>query len=183
MKRKEIRFAGFGGQGIILAGLITARAITLFDKKESVFTQSYGPEARGGACSAGIVVDEKGVDYPYVLKPDVLVVMSKEAFKTYVPKMNPRGILIVDKDIVKVTKNHLPPKVRVFKIPATRLAEELGNRIAANIIMLGYFTKVTGLVSPEGMKESIKTLVPPKFIELNLKAYEVGYEYGNEGGK
>ena len=180
MSRLEIEFSGFGGQGIVLAGLITARGITLKDGLESVFTQSYGPEARGGACSSGIVIDEEGVDYPYVLAPDILVTMSQEAYKTYVRNLKKDGTLIYDNGLVHINKKDIPKGVTIRCIPSTKIAEELGNRIVANIVMLGFFTKVTGIVSLKGMKEAVSESVPKKFVDLNMNAFERGYDYEEE---
>lgn len=180
MGRLEIKFSGFGGQGIVLAGLITARGITLKDGLESVFTQSYGPAARGGACSSGIVIDKEGVDYPYVLAPDILVAMSQEAYETYVRNLKKDGTFIYDNGLVHINKKDIPKGATVRGIPATRIAEEIGNRIVANIVMLGFFTKVTGIVSLKGMKEVVSESVPNKFVDLNLNAFERGYNYDEE---
>jgi 2-oxoglutarate ferredoxin oxidoreductase subunit gamma len=176
MARLELQIGGFGGQGVILAGLVIARALSLYDKKEAVFTQAYGPEARGGASSSGVVIDDERVDYPYPIHPDILVIMSQEAYTTYIDKLKEGGTLIIEKDLVKMDK--VPEKVGDFhSIPATKIAEELGNRIVANIVMVGFITKVTGIVSKEGAKKSVLEMVPAKVIELNEKAFEMGYNY------
>lgn len=172
--RHEIRFAGFGGQGIILAGLITGRAAALHDGKEAIVTQSYGPEARGGACSAQLVLDDRPIDYPMVTRPDVLVVISQEAAHKYTGDLADDCQVLIDQDLVE-----LPAGVSwaVSKIPATAIAERLGNRMAANVVMLGFFTAVTGTVGRQSMEAAIKASVKERFIQLNMKAFEAGYTY------
>jgi len=174
-KAIEVRFGGFGGQGIILAGFLLGKAYSIYDEKNAVFTQSYGPEARGGACSAGVLLSTERVDYPKVQNPDVLIVMSQEAYTTYIGTLREGGTLIYDEDLVKIEPDD-EKRFRVFPVPATRIAEDVGKRIVANVVMLGAFAKITGLVSKEAMVESIKTSVKPDFVELNLRALEEGYD-------
>jgi 2-oxoglutarate ferredoxin oxidoreductase subunit gamma len=174
----EIRFSGFGGQGIIRCGLITGKALAIFDNKHATMTQSFGPEARGSACSSQLVVSDDRVLYPYISLPEILVSMSQEAYDKYEPELGDDGILIIDKDLVR-TK---PPrgKIKTYVIPSTRFAEELGNRIIANLVMLGFFTAITRVVSPEAMKKALPGLVPSRFLDLNIKAFDKGYEYGKK---
>lgn len=172
--RKEIKFGGFGGQGIVLMGNIAARASSIYDGKHAVFTPSYGPEARGGAASSNVVIDDEEIDYPYVTEPDVLVVMNQGAYEKYAPMLKDDGILIIDEDLVRL-KNGVG---KIAKIPSTRIAENLGKRIVANIVMLGFFAGVTKLISYEAIKKAVLDSVPSKFKELNEKALEKGYEYG-----
>jgi 2-oxoglutarate ferredoxin oxidoreductase subunit gamma len=174
--RQEIRFAGFGGQGIVLSGYITGKAAAVYDEKQAIFTQSYGPEARGGACSAQLVVDTEDIDYPLVSQPDITVIMSQEAFNKFAKDSKPGSTMIVDQDLVETDMEG----ENVYRVPMTRLAEEMGRRIVANIVMLGAFTAVTGLISKDAMLESIKSSVPPKTIDLNMKAFEAGYEYARQ---
>ena len=175
---REIRFSGFGGQGIIRCGLITGKAISLFDNKHTAMTQSFGPEARGSACSFQLVVSEERVLYPYITRPEILVSMSQEAYDKYEPELREDGILIIDKDLVKLRPDKR--KIKVYAIPATRFAEDLGNRIIANLVMLGFFTAISEAVSPEAMKKALPGLVPRRFLELNIKAFDKGYDYGKE---
>jgi 2-oxoglutarate ferredoxin oxidoreductase subunit gamma len=172
----EIRFSGFGGQGIIRCGLITGKAISLFDNKYATMTQSFGPEARGSACSSQVVASEDRVLYPYITKPEILVSMSQEAYDKYEPDLREDGILIIDTDLVKLK----PPrgKTRVYSVPSTRFAEELGNRVFANLVMLGFFTAISKVVTPEAMKKALPGLVPKRFLDLNIKAFDQGYEHG-----
>ncbi len=173
---KEIRFSGFGGQGVVRCGLITGKALSLFNNQNATMTQSFGPEARGSACSSQLVVSEDRVLYPYITKPVILVAMSQEAYDKYEPSLCEGGILITDMDLV-----HPGPEssnIEVYSIPATRIAEELGNRIIGNLVMLGFFTAVTKIVSPDAMKKALPGMVPDRFMELNLKGFDKGYEYG-----
>jgi len=174
---KEIKLAGFGGQGIVLAGYILGKALSVYDGKNAALTQSYGPEARGGACSADVVMSSESVDYPKVISPDVLIVMGQEAYHTYIGLLKEGGILIYDKDLVAPNQNDLS-KVKSYPVPATRIAEEkIGRRIVANIVMLGAFTSITQLVSRAAMEESIRTSVRKEFVEMNLRAFKEGLEY------
>lgn len=175
--RTEIRFSGFGGQGIIKSALITGRATAIYDNKEAVVTQSYGPEARGGACSGSVIVDTKPVDYPYVANPDILVSMSLEAYTTYRPALKDKGTLLIDADLVKLNTNE---NAIVYKIPATRFAEELGKKIVANVVMLGFFTSITGVTTHDSMKKAVLESVPSRFKEINEEAFEKGFNYGNK---
>lgn len=177
-KLVEIRFAGFGGQGIIRSGLIVGKAGAICDNKHATMTQAFGPEARGGACSSQLLLSEEKILYPYITEPDILVSMSQEAYDKFEPGLKKDGILIIDEDLVKPK----PPrdKIKVFAVPATRIAEELGNRIIANVVMIGFFTVITGVVSKEAMTKALPGSVPDRFLELNLKAFEEGYKFGTE---
>ncbi len=169
--RLEVRLAGFGGQGIILAGYILGKAAGLYGNKHAVFTQSYGPEARGGACAAQVIVSDDAVDYPMFDKADCVVVMSQEAFQKYGATGKPGANLIVDTGLVKPTS----AEGEVAGAPFTRVAEELGNRIVANIVMLGYLTGATELVSRDAMEEAIRTEVKARFVDLNMEAFLRGF--------
>lgn len=172
----DIRFSGFGGQGIIKAGILIGKAASLFDSKFGTLTQSFGPEARGGACSAQVVVDNTPVLYPYIHKPEILVTMSQEAYEKFNGELVPGGTLITDEDLVKAEK--FRKDVKVFSIPATRIAEEMGNRIFANVVMIGFFTAVTDVVSAEAVKKALPGSVPDRFIDVNIQAFERGYDFG-----
>lgn len=177
----EIRFAGFGGQGIIRSGLIVGRAAAIYDNKFATVNQDFGPEARGGACSAQLVLSNSKILYPYVTTSDILVAMSQEGYEKFEPELGEDGLLLIDEDLVKVK----PPrgKIKVLPIPATRFAEELGNKIIANVVMVGFFTAITKLVSKESMERAIADSVPSRFVDLNLKAFEKGYQHGiSQGG-
>lgn len=168
-----MRLGGFGGQGIILAGYILGKAAALHDGKEAIFTQSYGPEARGGACSASLVIDDEPIDYPMVEEPGVVALMSQEAADTYGSGLAPGATVIVDADLV----SSVPGEPSVRRIPCTRLAEELGNRIVANMVMLGALTAASGVVSRGAIEEAIRTSVRERTVPLNLKAFDAGYRH------
>jgi len=176
MARYEIRIAGFGGQGVMTAGYILGQAACLFDGKNAAQTQSYGPEARGGACASEIVISKDPIDYPKVIKPDVLVAMSQEAYLEYCGDIKDGGLIILDKDLVSVEDRRRG--VRYTEIPSTAVAEELGSKVVANIVMLGSLVSLTGVVSREAIMRSVKERFP-KHAELNLSALEKGMELGS----
>lgn len=167
---------GFGGQGIILAGEILGKGATIYDKKFATMIQSFGPEARGSACSAQVVISDGEIFFPYVRQPHVLICLSQEGYTKNVKSLRLGGLLIWDTDLVQ-TKN-LPAGLSTFNIPATRIAEELGNRMMANIVMLGFLAEVDNLVGVPAMREAMLTSVPPATKEANLRAFERGRQYG-----
>ncbi len=174
----DIRFSGLGGQGIVRCGLITGKALSLFDNKHATMTQSFGPEARGSACSSQVVVSDERVLYPYLVAPEILVSMSQEAYEKYAAELKDGGVLIIDTDLVKLKDSG--KKLKIYSIPSTRFAEELGSRIIANLVMLGFFTAVGKVVSAEAVKKALPGLVPGRFFDLNIRAFEKGYNYGLE---
>ncbi|HZQ25075.1 MAG TPA: 2-oxoacid:acceptor oxidoreductase family protein [Terriglobales bacterium] len=176
MQLTEIRLAGFGGQGVILSAIILGKAASIFQGEFATMTQNFGPEARGGACSAQLVLSGTPILYPYVTRPDILVTLSQEAYSRFQPELKENGILIVEQDLVRVSD--IPSGTRVFSIPATRLAEELGKRMVLNSVMVGFSTAVTGLLNPDAVRQAVADSVPARFCDLNLKAFEKGYEYG-----
>jgi len=178
MNRAEIRLSGFGGQGIIKMGYIIGEAAAIHDGKNATFTQSYGPESRGGACAAQVVISDEPISYPHVIDPKILVVMSQGAYTKYVPGFRKDGLLVIDEDLVQT--DEAADGLRVLSIPATRLAEELGRKMVANVVMLGFLAAVTDLVSVEAIKKSVLSAVPKGTEELNLRAFEQGYEYGQQ---
>ena len=174
----EIRISGFGGQGVILSAIVIGKAGCIFENGYSTMTQSFGPEARGGACSAQVILSNEPILYPYVTRPDILVTMSQEAYSLFTPQLKEDGILVIEQDLVRVEK--LPPGVRVYGVPATRLAEELGKRMVLNIVMVGFFAAVTKVLEPEAVRQAVADSVPQAFRELNLKAFDKGFEYGTK---
>jgi len=172
--RKEITITGFGGQGIVLAGKILGEAGALGDHRHSTLVQSYGPEARGGACSAQVIISEDTIHYPYVRKPDILVCMSQAGFDKYIHELKEEGTLITDQDLVQT---HGYEK-DFFTIPSTRMAEELGRKMMANIIMFGFFTAITGAVSLDAARAAVLSSVPKGTEQLNLKAFQKGFDFG-----
>jgi len=177
MRLTEIRVAGFGGQGVILSAIVLGKAASIYDNGFATMTQNFGPEARGGACSAQLILSDQPVLYPYVTRPDIMVVMSQEAYNRFAPELKPEGLLIVEEDLVRVS--NLNNDKKVYSIPATRFAEELGKRMVLNSVMVGFFTAVTKLLSPDAVRKAVADSVPASFRELNLKAFERGFDYGN----
>src|ERR1039458_2351431 len=135
------------------------------------------PEARGGACSAQLILSDEPVLYPYVTRPDIMVVMSQEAYNRFAPELKPAGMLIIEEDLVRVSNVNSDKKV--YSIPATRIAEGLGKRMVLNSVMVGFFTAVTKLLTADAVRKAVADSVPPSFRELNLQAFEKGFEYGN----
>jgi 2-oxoglutarate ferredoxin oxidoreductase subunit gamma len=174
----EIRVAGFGGQGVILAAIVIGKAAAIFEGAYATMTQSFGPEARGGSSAAQVILSGEPILYPYVTEPDILVVMSQEAYKVFKPQLKPGGILIVEQDLVRI--DHPPQGVRFYGVPATRLAEELGRKVVLNIVMVGFFAAVTHILDPDSLRQAVADSVPPAMQKLNLQAYDKGFEYGAE---
>ncbi len=175
MERKEIRIAGFGGQGIVLSGVVIGTAAAVFGDRFASQTQSYGPEARGGACKSEVVISGEPVDYPMAMDLEVLVTMSQEALDKYVGDLREGGILIVDEDLVRRVPDDM--SFSLHSIAATTVAEkELGRRIVANMVMLGALVGISGIVSREELEEAVKMMVPEGTEELNIKAVRRGYE-------
>jgi 2-oxoglutarate ferredoxin oxidoreductase subunit gamma len=176
MSRHEVRLSGFGGQGIMTAGYILGKAAALFDHRHVTLIKSYGPESRGGASSAQVIISDVEIDYPHITEPELLVVMSQEAYAKYIDELVPGGLLLIDEDLVELIDP--PDDVQVHGIPATRIAEsELGRRIVANIVMLGFVAANTDLVSLEALREAVLTSIPKGTEELNQRAFECGYLY------
>jgi 2-oxoglutarate ferredoxin oxidoreductase subunit gamma len=178
VNRLEIRLSGFGGQGIIRSGEIVGKAAALYDGRYATFTQSYGPESRGGACAAQVIIadDPTELSYPHLVDPSILIIMSQGGYNRYVPSFRRDGLLIIDEGLVDL--DEAAEGLRVVKIPATRLAEELGRRIVANVVMLGFVAVMTDIASPEAMKKAVLDSVPKGTEELNTRAFETGFEYG-----
>jgi 2-oxoglutarate ferredoxin oxidoreductase subunit gamma len=176
MQLTEIRIGGFGGQGVILAATVIGKAASIFEGAYATMTQSFGPEARGGSSSAQVIVSPEPILYPYVTQPDILVVMSQEAYTKFAPQLKPGGVLIIEQELVRLTGAHGAAKI--YGVPATRLAEELGRKMVLNIVMVGFFGAIAGLVSPDALRQAVADSVPPAFQKLNLQAYEKGFEYG-----
>lgn len=170
----EIRIAGFGGQGVMLAGNILGKAASIYGDKYATMTQSFGPEARGGYASSCLLISEEKILYPYLTRPDILVVMSQEAYTRYVKDLKEGGTLIVEEDLVKLEPE--PQNVKIFKAPATRIAEQVGKRVVLNIVMLGFIVGITKILDREIVLKAILATVPKGSEEINKKAFESGLE-------
>lgn len=173
--RREIIITGFGGQGIVLAGRILGKSASLIDQRESTLTQSYGPEARGGACSAQIIISTATIHFPYVRNPDILVCLSQEGYNKFHGLMKEKGMVLVDQDLITTIESG---PYDTFAIPATRMAEELGNKMMANVVMLGFVTAITGAVSLDAVRGTVAETVPARAREKNMAAFNKGYDYG-----
>ncbi len=178
MSTTEIKIGGFGGQGVILAGMIIGKAAAIFDNKDATMTQAFGPEARGSACSSQVIVSPERILYPYVHRPHILVTMSQDALAKFGPELRDDGMLLYEEDLVK--PDMMPATVKKYGIPATRIAEELGKKMVLNIVMVGFFAAVAGLINVEAMRQAVKSSVPRGTEDLNLKAFDRGYEYGQK---
>ncbi len=174
--RHEIRFSGFGGQGIILSAVIIGRAAVMYDNKFAVQTQVYGPEARGGASMSAVIIDDDPILYPEVSIPDIYVIMSQEGFEKYGADAQDPAVMLVDSTLV-----HSRPKCRYIEVPATREAKQtLKKDIVANIVMLGALVAATQVVSEESLKKAILDSVPKGTEDLNLKAMQLGLQLGKQ---
>ena len=169
--RKEIQIAGFGGQGIVLSGVILGEA-AIIDGKNAVQTQSYGPESRGGAARSDVVISGEMVDYPKVLEPGILVALSQPAFDRYAPVVAEDTVVVVDRDLVH------SEEISHHRVPFTRIAEVLGRKVVANSVMLGYIASLTGMISHAALEKAILRNIPKGTEELNLKAFEEGWKRG-----
>ncbi|MCK4568162.1 MAG: 2-oxoacid:acceptor oxidoreductase family protein [Candidatus Thorarchaeota archaeon] len=179
MSRYEVRIGGFGGQGVVTMAVVAGETASLYDKKYVVQTQSYGPEARGGASKSEIVISDDEIDFPKVQTPDVFVVLSRAAFLAYIDGLKDDGILIIDEDLVNI-ESDIPDTVKVYKIPATRIADkEVGSKQATNVVMLGAFAVITKILSLEGLKARIEEKWP-RFLKSNMLALELGMKAGEE---
>jgi 2-oxoglutarate ferredoxin oxidoreductase subunit gamma len=176
--RHEVRFSGFGGQGIILSAVILGRAAALYDERYVVQTQVYGPEARGGASMSAVIIDDEPILFPKVRDPDTYVIMSQQGFEKYGGNTRSDAVMLLDSDLV-----HDRPDCRWVGIPATGVAKkELGREIVANIIMLGALSSATTVISGSALEKGILDSVPKGTEDLNLKAMKRGQQLGEEGG-
>lgn len=173
---REVLITGFGGQGIVLIGNILGKAATIHDLKHATLIQAYGPEARGGFCSAQVIISEEEILFPYVQHPQILVCMSQEGFDKNIASLLPGGLLIWDTDLVQTKE--LDPSWTAYHIPATRFADKLGNKMMANIVMLGFLSAISELVRLESLRQAVLSSVPAKTRETNAKAFDRGREYG-----
>jgi 2-oxoglutarate ferredoxin oxidoreductase subunit gamma len=169
--RFEVRLAGTGGQGMILAGIILAEAAAIGAGKNVAQSQSYGPEARGGASKAEVIISDGPVDYPKVIRADLLLAMSQEACDKYGSDVNPEGWLIVDEGLVR----RVPPHQRTIRVSITQIAEEeIKRKITANIIGLGLIVGLTEIVPREAIVQAVERRAPPGTKEINQQALEAG---------
>jgi 2-oxoglutarate ferredoxin oxidoreductase subunit gamma len=172
MARKEIRFAGFGGQGLLLAGIMLGNAATIRAGKHAAQTQSYGTEARGGASQCNVVIDDEPITYVGVVRPDIFVCMSQEAYDKLIGDLREGGTVFYDTDLVKIRE---VPGAKQVPIAATKTAIDLlGRKIVANMVILGAVIEGTGVLALDVVKACIRDNVPEGTEELNLKAFDEG---------
>lgn len=173
-ERYEIRFSGSGGQGLILAGVIFAEAATIYDKINAVQSQSYGPEARGGASKSEVIISDKTIDFPKAQAIDLQLSLTQESCSKYYKDIKSDGTLLVDEDFVR----EIPKGTfKVIKMPIIRTAsEEIGKAFVANIVALGAITAITGKVTIESVEKAVLSRVPKGTEEMNKKALRAGYE-------
>jgi len=172
--RYEIRFSGAGGQGLILAGVIMAEAASIYQGIQAVQSQSYGPEARGGASKSEVVISDEAIDYPKATRVDALLALTQEACDKYSHDLKEGGVLLIDSDLVKTQ-----PKgnFKVVSFPIINTAKnEVGREIVANIVALGAMVALTEVVDKENAEKAVLARVPEAFIELNRKAFQLGYD-------
>jgi len=172
--RYELRFSGAGGQGLILAGVIMAEAASIYDGKQAVQSQSYGPEARGGSSKSEVIISDEPIDYPKATRVDALLALTQEACDKYVHDLKEGGVLLLDSDLVK----RMPAgNFAVTKFPIINTAKnEVGREIVANIVALGAMVALCGVVTKESAEKAVLARVPEAFVELNRKAFLLGYE-------
>lgn len=170
--RKQLRLSGSGGQGVITAAIIFAEA-AVAEGKQAVQSQSYGPEARGGASKSEVIVDDEKIFHPHVKNPDFVLAMTQKAADKYFSDMNPDGVLILDDDLVPTSPNFK----NIIRVPITKLAvEKIGKSLFANIVALGVLVKVTKIVNLETIKKAVANRVPPHTVEQNMAALQIGFD-------
>jgi 2-oxoglutarate ferredoxin oxidoreductase subunit gamma len=172
----QVVLSGFGGQGVITAGQILGRAVAVNEGRNAVMAQSYGPESRGGAAKTEVIIASGDIAYPRAVAPDVAVVLSQEAYRKVGLTRPPGCLLIAEEDLVNLDEAAENGR-RVLRVPATRLAEQLGRRVVLNIVMLGFLCGSTGIVSPNALKEAITASVPKGTEALNIRAFEAGFAH------
>jgi len=177
--KKEVRICGFGGQGVILSGFIIGKAASVFMDYHAVQSQSYGPEARGGAARSEVIISDEKIGYPRPTSVDFFIAMSQEAFDTYRTDIRKDTVIVVDPDLVPKHNIGQP----VHKVHAQRIAEQLGNKIVTNIVMVGAATAIFDVLKHDAVRDAVVDSVPKKFIDLNKEAFEKGLEAGKNARK
>lgn len=188
--RNEIRVSGFGGQGVILMGKILGTAAAIEHKRHATLIQTYGPETRGSACRVDLLINDDPIDYPYINKPQLLLVLSQDAYNKFRRTLKPGGIMLYDEDLVQLDEadrkiaagetSGTERPTRLCPVPAMRLAEEAGGRIMTNIAMLGFCVALTEVIGREELQTVVADMVPKAMTAANLDAVRRGYEYGLE---
>lgn len=176
-KEYQVRLSGFGGQGIILAGIILGEAISLYEDRFAIQTQSYGPEARGGASRAEVVISDEEIDLLEVTAPHLLLALSQQAYTKYVGDVREDGVIIIDEEHVRPG----PSEKRITGLPISRIArEQAGNPIVTNMVALGAVAAITGIVGQDTLRKAVQARAPQGTEELNLRAVDLGFDAGRE---
>ena len=176
----EIRLSGSGGQGLITAGIILADAAGVEGGRYAVQTQSYGPEARGGASRADVIVSDVPIDYPKTTSLDLLLALTQDSLDSYLKDLKPGGLCVVDGSLV----TRLPDDDRIRSFPITSsTTERLGRSLVANIVALSLVRAISGVVSAEALQRAVSRRVPKQHLELNLKALDLGQELADQAGR
>ncbi len=173
--RTEIRLAGMGGQGLILAGIVLAEAAGVYENKKVVQTQSYGPEARGGASRAEVIVSDHQIRYPYCYNPDILVTLSQPAFDRFSTHLKESGRIFADAFYVHINRDDV-----IFMPFSEKAREEVGREVVTNILMLGALSAATEIVKLDSLKKAVQHRLRQAFHEINMQALDVGYRLGKE---
>ena len=176
--RYEIRLSGEGGQGLVLAGKILAEAAAIYDDKNATQSQSYGPEARGGASRSEVIISDEEIDYPKAINIDLLLAFTQESCKRYHVDLKDEGILLVDAESV----TELPKgNYKIYKVPIIEIArEQVGKVMVANIVALGIIASLANIVTEEALEAAILSRVPKGTEKLNLKAFKIGLDTGKK---
>ncbi len=178
--RLEVRMAGVGGQGIVTMGYVVGTAAALYDKKDVVMTEAYGPEIMGGFSRADVIISDSHIDYPIIDDPDVLLVMSQDGWERNGSLVKERGLVLYEEDLVQPGD----PKSRTFvAIPAIRTADELGRRVIANVILMGALQEITNILTKKALESALMERIPKGTEKLNLIALSKGYELGENAGR
>ncbi|MGI6574983.1 MAG: 2-oxoacid:acceptor oxidoreductase family protein [bacterium] len=181
--RQEIMLSGFGGQGLVLGGIILAEAAVVYDGKNATHNQSYGPEARGGACRSEVIISDQDIKYPEIQNPDLFLAMTQDAVNKIGNRIKPTGVAIVDPEFVR-DLTPLAAAKAVYQVPITQIAREVtGRTITGNMVALGVISTLTGVVGKEAIEAAIMERVPPQTREMNKKALYAGFAAGEEAKK
>jgi 2-oxoglutarate ferredoxin oxidoreductase subunit gamma len=178
--RYEVRLSGEGGQGLVLAGKVLAEAAAIYDDKNATQSQSYGPEARGGASRSEVIISDEDIDYPKAVNIDLLLALTQESVNKYHADLKDDGILLVDSDAC----SDIPEgNFKVYRVPIIEIArEKVGKVLVANIVSLGVITELAKVVTREAVEAAILARVPKGTEELNLSAFKAGVEAAQELG-
>jgi 2-oxoglutarate ferredoxin oxidoreductase subunit gamma len=176
MERSRLVFSGSGGQGVITAAIILAKAAAIFEGKNAIQSQSYGAAARGGATRSDIIIDDSEIYFPKVIQPNILVSLTQESYNTFSPIIRPGGLLLVDSKYVTIEKKVDAKHIALPMYDA--VIKEIGKPIVFNICMLGTLIGISGLIKPDSILKVLETTIPEGFMDMNKQALDLGMEMG-----